>query len=184
MAQRKKPARGRVPAPGTAEAIREPITTRTDILVKATRLGYYNLIRYRPDSTFYLNDEEDFSRRWMVAVDANREEIEEETERLSRIAEAARRKAAAERAAERTRFAEEIDPVEAAKKADADLEEARKAKPVKRSVRAAAGSDLPGEPDPKRKLAGTDYERHEDVKPGDAQGPESQGGRASDKSVV
>lgn len=183
MAQRKKPARGKVPAPGTVEAIREPIVTRTDILVKATRIGYYNLIRFREGDTFYLNDEEDFSKRWMVAVDANREEIPEETDRLSRIADAARRKAVAERASERARFADEVDPVEAAKKAEADLEKARKEKPTRGATK-PSGIQGGGEPDVKRKIPGTDYERHEDAKPTDAQGPEPQGGRASDKNVV
>jgi hypothetical protein len=189
MAQAKTKARKDAPA-GSAQAVRVQVPERTDILVKAIGrgdgiAGYYNLTRFRDGDTFFLNKEEDFSERWMVAVDANREEIPEETKRLAKIANAARRKAAAEQAKERATFTTERDPDAEFEAAEKDLEAAKSEAP-KRPARgkAAPAVDVGFNQDPKRKIAGTDYERHEDVQPTDNQGVEPQGGRASDKHVA
>lgn len=184
--------RSRTDAPaGSAQAVRRIETTRTDILVKAVGrgdgvAGYYNLIRYRDGDTFFLNKEEDFSEKWMVAVDHNREEIPEETERLTRIADAGRRKAAAERARGRATYAVEIDPEKELERAEADLKKAQAEAPKRPAAKGkvAPAVDVGANDDPKRKIPGTDYERHEDLQPTDNQGPEPRGGRASDKSVV
>jgi len=162
---KKGAARNSQAAPGTADSIRQPMQSRSDILVKAIRTGYYNLTRFREGDTFFLNSEEDFSNRWMVAVEGNREENEAETDRLTKIANATRRKAAADRAFERATFTKELNPAAEQERADQELQEALSQK----TARPAAGSD---------------YERHEDVRPTDNQGAEPRGGRASDKSVA
>lgn len=180
------------PPAGSAQAVRRVERKRTDILVKAVGrgdgiAGYYNLTRYRDGDTFFLNAEEDFSDRWMVAVDDNREEIPEETERLQKIADAARRKAGAELARTRATFAVERDPDAEFEAAEKELEAAKKEAPKRapaKKGKAGEAVDVGANDDPKRKIAGSDYERHEDVKETDNEGPEPRGGRASDKSVV
>jgi hypothetical protein len=156
-------------------AARQPNPATTDILVKAMRLGYYNHERRRVGDTFYLLQEEDFSDRWMAAVDDNREEIPEETERLAEIAKAAKRVARAEQL-ERQAQEPNADSVKAmsAEDARAKLEAAKKKPAARREQpkRKAPAVDVGANFDPKRKIAGSDYEKHEDFKPTDNQGAE------------
>jgi len=60
------------PAPSQDEQRRRG---RNRVLVEATRLGYYDLIRRQAGDRFFINDPADFSKRWMRKAPAGAQPI-------------------------------------------------------------------------------------------------------------